>query len=246
MPKCTNCGHNYISGELHCPECFEPVPIVAAIPSESGSGSNQTPASPETIQSLGEQGDPFAGLFNDAPQKAATVQPAMKPPVEPAGDIRTLFNPAMRRPESASEPPVSAVQPNLVQTEPDRKPIEPSLQPLSGTQAPPRAGFLVVAHGQGAGTQFPLAPEATVIGRWDPTVKAFVEVDLAGLDTEAKISRKHARITVRNGSYYIEDLGSTNGTYINRGERLIPGDQVPLNDGDEIIMGKTFLKFKLG
>ncbi|MBK8149201.1 MAG: FHA domain-containing protein [Acidobacteria bacterium] len=41
----------------------------------------------------------------------------------------------------------------------------------------------------------------------------------------------------------MEDLGSTNGTYVNRGRRLIPGNPHVLRTGDEIIVGKTFLRF---
>jgi len=68
-------------------------------------------------------------------------------------------------------------------------------------------------------------------------------VDLDAYDSEAKISRRHARILCNNGNYSIEDLGSTNGTYVNRGRRLIPGNPQRLADGDEIIVGKTFLRF---
>jgi pSer/pThr/pTyr-binding forkhead associated (FHA) protein len=49
----------------------------------------------------------------------------------------------------------------------------------------------------------------------------------------------------RGEHYFIEDLGSTNGTFINRGRRLLPGDRQPLRDGDEIIVGKTFLRFHI-
>jgi pSer/pThr/pTyr-binding forkhead associated (FHA) protein len=41
----------------------------------------------------------------------------------------------------------------------------------------------------------------------------------------------------------IEDLGSTNGTFVNRGRRLAPGDRQPLKDGDEIIVGKRSCDF---
>jgi serine/threonine-protein kinase len=68
-------------------------------------------------------------------------------------------------------------------------------------------------------------------------------VDLTQDDPEAKISRKHARIVVQDGEYYVEDVGSLNGTYINRGPRLMPGSPHVLKDGDEVVMGKTFFKF---
>ena len=61
-------------------------------------------------------------------------------------------------------------------------------------------------------------------------------------DPEAKISRKHALIRIENGKITVEDIGSLNGTYVNRQPRLAPGNPVELKTGDEIIIGKTFLK----
>jgi pSer/pThr/pTyr-binding forkhead associated (FHA) protein len=102
---------------------------------------------------------------------------------------------------------------------------------------------LVIERGRSAGKQFPLSEEESQIGRWDADGGIFPDVDLDADDPEAKVSRRHARIMRRNGQYLIEDLGSTNGTFINRGRRLLPGDRQPLRDGDEIIVGKTFLRF---
>ena len=81
------------------------------------------------------------------------------------------------------------------------------------------------------------------IGRWDADGGVFPDVDLDSDDPEAKVSRRHARITFRNGEYAVEDLGSTNGTFLNRGKRLPPGEPQALRENDEIIVGKTFLRF---
>lgn len=102
---------------------------------------------------------------------------------------------------------------------------------------------LVIERGRSAGKQFPLSEDESQIGRWDADGGIFPDVDLDADDPEAKVSRRHARIVRRDGQYAIEDLGSTNGTFINRGRRLLPGDRQPLRDGDEIIVGKTFLRF---
>lgn len=102
---------------------------------------------------------------------------------------------------------------------------------------------LVIERGRSAGKQFPLGEDESQIGRWDADGGIFPDVDLDADDPEAKVSRRHAQITRRNGEYLIEDLGSTNGTFVNRGRRLLPGDRQPLRDGDEIIVGKTFLRF---
>jgi len=47
------------------------------------------------------------------------------------------------------------------------------------------------------------------------------------------VSRKHAKFTYRNGRWYVQDLGSTNGTYLN-GVKLIPMQDFPLNNGDKL------------
>ncbi len=104
---------------------------------------------------------------------------------------------------------------------------------------------LIIERGQSIGTEFSLASEVSNIGRWDADNGVFPDVDLDAHDAEAKVSRKHARILNKNGQYMLEDLGSTNGTFINRGRRLIPGSPHVLNDGDEIIVGKTFLRFQV-
>ena len=57
-----------------------------------------------------------------------------------------------------------------------------------------------------------------------------------------EISRKHALIRIDGGKITIEDIGSLNGTFVNRQPRLAPGSPVELKGGDEIIIGKTFLK----
>ena len=102
---------------------------------------------------------------------------------------------------------------------------------------------LVIERGKSVGKQFLLSSAESHIGRWDADGGVFPDVDLDSDDPEAKVSRRHARITFSDGKYQLEDLGSTNGTFINRGKRLSANDRQPLNDGDEIIVGKTFLRF---
>ena len=82
--------------------------------------------------------------------------------------------------------------------------------------------------------EYALSKERTLIGR-----KPHNDIQIDNL----AVSGEHAAIiTILNDSF-IEDLGSTNGTFINRGRRLLPGNRHPLSNGDEIIVGKTFLKF---
>jgi pSer/pThr/pTyr-binding forkhead associated (FHA) protein len=119
-----------------------------------------------------------------------------------------------------------------------------NLSSSGGSKAKPHAK-LVIERGKSVGKQFMLSAEESHVGRWDADGGVFPDVDLDADDPEAKVSRRHARITRVDGNYFVEDMGSTNGTFINRGKRLPPGTRLPLNDGDEIIVGKTFLRFRI-
>ncbi|HEX2030943.1 MAG TPA: FHA domain-containing protein [Actinomycetota bacterium] len=55
------------------------------------------------------------------------------------------------------------------------------------------------------------------------------------------ISQMHARISERNGSWVVEDLGSTNGTYLNQRKVTVPTE---LSPGDRIRVGKTTLEVR--
>ncbi|HQU85018.1 MAG TPA: FHA domain-containing protein [Pyrinomonadaceae bacterium] len=103
--------------------------------------------------------------------------------------------------------------------------------------------IIKIERGEAVGTEFTLTQAESNIGRWDADNGIFPDVDLDAFDPEAKVSRRHARILYHDGKYSIEDLGSTNGTFVNRGRRLIPGTAQILQSGDEIIVGKTFLRF---
>src|SRR5260221_123841 len=116
---------------------------------------------------------------------------------------------------------------------------------VSGANSSVAHASLTIERGDSPGTEFRLVNDESTIGRWDADNGVFPDVDLDAHDSDAKVSRRHARIVRNNGSYFIEDLGSTNGTYVNRGRRLLPGNAQILNDGDEVIVGKTFLRFQI-
>ena len=107
------------------------------------------------------------------------------------------------------------------------------------------ARLILLAGGGRLGKEFLLTKPDMLIGRWDAARGIFPDVDLDGIDLETKVSRRHARIFQQSKQYFIEDLGSMNGTVINRQTRLQRGQPYLLKDGDEIIVGKTFLKFTL-
>jgi len=92
--------------------------------------------------------------------------------------------------------------------------------------------------------QFPLpADNEITIGRVDPHRGIRPDIDLSKYDPASRISRRHARITSRGGQFYIEDLGSANGTFVNGRTRLKPQEPYPLVNGDVLKIGETTLKF---
>ena len=142
--------------------------------------------------------------------------------------------------QNGSRAPVPAPQPEAA----GKAAAAVNLSSSHGSSDKPHAK-LVIERGKSAGKQFLLSEAESQIGRWDADGGVFPDVDLDTDDPEAKVSRRHARVTFRDGQYFLEDLGSTNGTFVNRGKRLSPGTRQSLKDGDEIIVGKTFLRFRL-
>ena len=69
------------------------------------------------------------------------------------------------------------------------------------------------------------------------------EVDLTHEDVNRFISRRHAKIIFKNETFYlVEEVGVTNGTYLN-GKRLQAGVFTPIQFGDELCFGKVFMVF---
>ena len=118
-------------------------------------------------------------------------------------------------------------------------------QPAPGSQRV--TARLVVVGTTEMDAQFALSPQLeSLIGRLDPNRGIHPEVDLSRYDPSARVSRRHARIFVQNNQYLIEDLNSSNGTFINGQMRLMPRQPHPLNSGDEVRLGETRLKFVVG
>jgi two-component system cell cycle response regulator len=93
-------------------------------------------------------------------------------------------------------------------------------------EAPKRCAQLTVLSGSAAGRAFPVPEAGVVIGR-GPKVDLRVE--------DPGVSGEHARISCQGGRYVLQDLGSTNGTYV-AAARV---ERVHLSSGDRIRLGAT-------
>ncbi len=90
----------------------------------------------------------------------------------------------------------------------------------------------VVTHGALTGTRIPLEGRPIMIGRADDSTLV-LDDDYA--------STRHARLSLRGTDWYVEDLGSTNGTYLDRAKVTGP-TKVPL--GVPIRIGKTVIELR--
>jgi two-component system cell cycle response regulator len=107
--------------------------------------------------------------------------------------------------------------------------ILPDVPYVSG----PWQGTLTVLRGSNTGAYFALNAQGTLIGRSEQAHVTLVDEGA---------SRSHARILCKDGHYELEDLGSTNGSFID-GQRV--GGRVALIDGARIQIGNTLLRFSL-
>ncbi len=96
---------------------------------------------------------------------------------------------------------------------------------------PPTSALLIVQYGPNAGARFLLDAPRTSAGR-SPQADIFLD--------DVTVSRKHAEFVGEAGQYSVRDVGSLNGTYLNR---VRIDETVPLRDGDEVQIGKYRLTY---
>ncbi len=126
--------------------------------------------------------------------------------------------------------------------------VEPAPEAPLGdvaAEAEPRTRLVLERAGKETDIEFAFACPAT-IGRFDPSVGP-IDVDLGAIEEGSYVSRKHAKITQTDQGYQVEDLGSSNGTYV-----LRQGDEdfarvvepTPIEDGCRVAFGNARFVFR--
>jgi pSer/pThr/pTyr-binding forkhead associated (FHA) protein len=114
------------------------------------------------------------------------------------------------------------------------RPVESSEHPVPGIEGLPQgAALLVVKRGPNAGSRFLLDQPTTSAGR-HPDSDIFLD--------DVTVSRRHAEFRQDDDDFQVVDVGSLNGTYVNRE----PVDSAVLGNGDEVQIGKFRLVFLTG
>jgi pSer/pThr/pTyr-binding forkhead associated (FHA) protein len=138
----------------------------------------------------------------------------------------------LARVEYAASPDATSIfQPGAF----DEGPVdEPNEEAAGAVDAlPAGSALLVVKRGPNAGSRFLLDQDVTTAGR-HPDSDIFLD--------DVTVSRRHAEFRREGGGFVVHDVGSLNGTYVNRE----PVDTAVLANGDEVQIGKFRLVFLTG
>jgi hypothetical protein len=267
MIVCPNCKHENPEGATNCEACYTALPATKACPACGASiqldatfcgqcGNSLKPAHNKSSPIL--LPPPAEPTINSEPE---AVSIGLPPTVltSPEADIPSISSPAVVAPESGTIPP-TGLTPDADLTDPPEElsvplPVElvENIVPVQSVETvetaiapvntPPQTALYQLIHLQ-TNIIIEIPPQLQVVNIGKPNDQVAPDIDVSAFPCAEVVSRIHANIRVEGENYYIEDVGSANGTYINhnvlaKGNRhlLHPGDRIGLGKGDLV----TFL-----
>ena len=245
--KCPTCGSDNLEGSAYCEDCGSrlamtpaapvmaaPAPVVAA-PAPVGIPSEEMPAAPS--QPVVDAVPSYAAPSVEMPAEAINESGIVCAACGAVNGAGSMFCEDCGASLAAAPAPVEV--PMAPIPAPVAAPVAaPAPVQVAGLVSRPR---LVVAGGQ---VEFPLDRDSMLLGRNSPADNIFPEIDLTNVDTESYISRRHGRITRQDGAFLYEDIGSSNGSFVN-GNKLMPKTVIELHDGDTLRLGRTEMCFRV-
>lgn len=265
MTKCPFCQYDNEDGALFCDQCKSDLGILESGPPVPAPEAAVSEVSPEVMAKetpFPEQTVPVASpvAAGNPPAMAGSfpvASPVNSDPSSARGGAEvarttaatSVLIPASSGMESSSTSPfLSSMGDTLDSAKtfvpPDRAPAEVQARPrfTQDTDVLPTGGkpVLLVLRGQQVNIEYPIYDGDNFIGRTDEKP---VDIDLEDQEPPDRIwsSRQHARIRCQEGILVIEDLNSSNGTFVNR-TRLYPGQKRVLNINDVIQIGTVQMK----
>ena len=160
----------------------------------------------------GHQNPDDARFCSQCGTRLVTVEPAASPPAEKQDPTATM---SFRAPAKAEHP--------------EERPLNDA-DAAAVDALPSGSALLIVQRGPGAGSRFLLDTDVVTAGR-HPDSEIFLD--------DVTVSRRHAEFLRGPDGFRVRDVGSLNGTYVNR-DRI---DEVVLQGGDEVQIGKFRLVF---
>lgn len=255
---CPNCGASVQTDASFCGQCGFNLKTTAPVAGESTSAPTPLPSLPDLVTP-----DPFPEPPMNPPIPDPEINPTNPPTPDPISPIPATVvglppNSAAENESSPDPSTVSSAAP-VVKSEPEASPEAssppPTPLPPDPISPPPPVAFPGAGKTQlqvqsahllhlQTNTQMELPSNLSVLHIGKPNDQIPPDIDVSGFPNSDIVSRIHADIRVEGDAYYIEDVGSANGTYINhtplpRGNRhrLRAGDRISLGKGDQV----TFL-----
>ncbi len=239
---CGQCGYNLRSAHKAVPPTIAPDTPVEVPPLGNTSAESVNPiessslpptavSSPQELQTPSTEGSPPPTIPSE-PQRVE--QEIVTPPTAVAPPAVNVAEPA---PATESEEEASFLEalPDLtIEPAPEPTPAPQAIPSASRTQLQQVSARLVHVK---TNTQIELPQNLSVIHIGKPNDRVPPDIDISGFENSEVVSRIHSDIRVEGDAYYIEDVGSSNGTYVN-GMSLLPGNRHRLRPGDRISMGK--------
>lgn len=243
MIVCSNCSHTNPEGAVNCEACYTPLPATKACP---------TCGTPVQLDATfcGQCGHSFKSAPNAVVETAnvglpPTVLTSNEPVIPP---LMASSTPAPAPVEiSTPTPDLPMIGVNTLAVEPVAAPV-PAIEPVTTPPEIPVATQIQQSPYQLFHLQtnkaIELPPHLTVVLLGKPNEQKPPDIDVSGFPCSEVVSRIHANIRIEANQYYLEDLGSANGTYVNHNP-LVKGNRHLLSTGDRIGLGKgdlvTFL-----
>jgi predicted amidophosphoribosyltransferase len=269
---CPNCGAELPEDAVFCDQCgaslgssgapaVTPAPAAAAVPMAESvcpqCGAPTIPGEAFCDNCGASLSEPAVAM--PAPVQAVEEEPAV--PAAPAAGVPALIqcpscgadnlpgstfcsNCGIRITEAEMEPaPVAAAAEETAVSEPEVA-VAAEEEPAAEREIPPSTGVRrFIVRDTGAEIVLPSADGEYIIGREDPISGVFPEIDMNPYQGEHfGVSRRHAKLIIDAGLAFIEDLDSTNFTFVDR-KKLPPRTPTALSSGDDVRLGKLVLTY---
>lgn len=254
MIVCPNCNHSNPDGAQACEACYTALPATTTCPNCGASvqtdatfcgqcGSNLQRSTPTEATTEAAIATDIPDLVSPEPLvqtepiviiKTQTSSPTPDPtPIPPMGSVP-------QEPVSSTlniSPPIPTAAERVTSEQVSSSPpTPPSPTPSGSSRTQLQQQTAKLLHVQ-TNTIIELQPNLSVIHLGKPNDRIPPDVDVSGFPNSEIVSRIHADIRVEGDAFYIEDVGSANGTYINN-LPLLPGNRHRLRVGDRIALGK--------
>lgn len=255
--NCPSCGATVQADAAFCGQCGYNLHSAGVPHVHSAVATTVTPDIPVEVPPL-DPPDPLLELLQpDALGLSGSTN--SHPPISSLPATEVAAPPQVSATESSLPEPPTMITSQPVVFE-QTIPTPPPLEPAPASEAEVKEPAAPAPTGTVARTQLQqvtarlihvqsdrlieLPQNLSVIHIGKPNDRIPPDIDVSGFPNSEIVSRIHADIRVEGDAHYVEDVGSSNGTYINNSP-LLPGNRHRLRPGDRISLGKgdlmTFL-----